>query len=194
MFNEFNAEELVDAAMEEMEEMDEEFEEADMITLNMEDGSEVPCIVLGIVEVEGQDYIALLPADEEMLAKGESEGFIFRYSEDEEGMPVLEGIEDEEFRRVAKNVAHYHHERWDGSGYPEKLSGENIPLEARIMAIADVYDALVSKRCYKERMSFEEAHNIIKEGMGKHFDASLYKYFLGCREELEKYYMQCTED
>lgn len=107
---------------------------------------------------------------------------------------VLEGIEDEEFRKVAKNVAHYHHERWDGSGYPEKLSGESIPLEARIMAIADVYDALVSKRCYKERMSFEEAHNIIKEGMGKHFDASLYKYFLGCREELEKYYMKYEQD
>ncbi|MBQ3546448.1 MAG: HD domain-containing protein [Lachnospiraceae bacterium] len=107
---------------------------------------------------------------------------------------VLEGIEDEEFRRVAKNVAHYHHERWDGSGYPEKLSGESIPLEARIMAIADVYDALVSKRCYKERMSFEEANNIIKEGMGKHFDASLYKYFLGCREELEEYYMKYLED
>ena len=102
MFNEFNAEELVDAAMEEMEEMDEEFEEADMIMLNMEDGSEVPCIVLGIVEVEGQDYIALLPADEEMLERGESEGFIFRYSEDEDGMPVLEGIEDdEEFEKVS---------------------------------------------------------------------------------------------
>lgn len=96
---EFDAEAILDEAM---EIMDEEFEEADMITLNMEDGSEVPCIVLGIVEVEGQDYIALLPVNEEMLESNESEGFIFRYFEDEEGAPILEGIEDdEEFAMVS---------------------------------------------------------------------------------------------
>ena len=83
----------------EEEEMDEEM---DMITLSMEDGSEVPCLVLGIVEVEGQDYIALLPADEEMLARGEGEGFIFRYFEGEDGAPILEGIkDDEEFAMVS---------------------------------------------------------------------------------------------
>lgn len=85
-------------------ELSEEIEEEqlDMITLNMEDGSEVNCAVLGIVEVEGQDYIALLPLNEEMLESNESEGFIFRYSEDEEGLPVLESIEDdEEFERVS---------------------------------------------------------------------------------------------
>lgn len=90
-------EEMIDDLMEEINE-----EEMDMITLNMEDGREVPCLVLGIVEVEGQDYIALLPADEELLEKGEGEGFIFRYFEDEEGNPVLEGIEDdEEFEMVS---------------------------------------------------------------------------------------------
>ena len=83
---------------------------------------------------------------------------------------ILEGTDDEYFRKIAENVANYHHERWDGSGYPEGLSGLAIPLEARIMAIADVYDALVSKRGYKESMSFEEADRIIMEGMGKHFD------------------------
>ena len=84
------------------EELLEDEEEMALITLNMEDGSEVDCAVLGIVEVEGQDYIALLPLNEEMLASGESEGFIFRYSEDEEGLPILGEIEsDEEFAMVS---------------------------------------------------------------------------------------------
>ncbi len=100
----------------------------------------------------------------------------------------LEGYDDEEFKRVAENVAHYHHERWDGSGYPCGLKGTEIPLEARIMAIADVYDALVSKRCYKESMSFDQAYDIIMDGMGKHFDKKLEKYFSGCRSKLEEYY------
>ncbi len=101
---------------------------------------------------------------------------------------VLEDSADEDFRRIAVNVAHYHHERMDGSGYPEGLKGEKIPIEARLMAIADVYDALVSKRCYKEAMSFEEAFNIIEEGMGTQFDASLNPYFVAAREDLENYY------
>ena len=83
---------------------------------------------------------------------------------------ILKGTDDEDFQRIAENVAHYHHERWDGSGYPDGLKGEEIPLEARIMAIADVYDALVSKRVYKESMSFEKADAIIMEGMGTQFD------------------------
>ena len=83
---------------------------------------------------------------------------------------ILKDTDDKAFHHLAENVAHYHHERWDGSGYPDGLKGEEIPLEARIMAIADVYDALVSKRVYKESMSFEEADRIISEGMGTHFD------------------------
>ena len=101
---------------------------------------------------------------------------------------VLEGTDDDYFRRIAENVATYHHERWDGSGYPEGLSGLDIPLEARIMAIADVYDALVSKRVYKESMSFEEADRIIMEGMGKHFDKRLEPYYVAARPKLEAYY------
>ncbi len=101
---------------------------------------------------------------------------------------VLEGTDDEYFRKIAENVATYHHERWDGSGYPEGLSGLDIPLEARIMAIADVYDALVSKRVYKESMSFEEADKIIMEGMGKHFDKRLEPYYVAARPKLEAYY------
>ena len=67
---------------------------------------------------------------------------------------ILRGIEEDHFVDVAVNVARYHHEKWNGTGYPKGLSGKQIPLEARIMAVADVYDALVSKRCYKEAMSF----------------------------------------
>ena len=101
---------------------------------------------------------------------------------------ILEGTDNVEFMNIAINVAHYHHERWDGSGYPEGLKGEEIPFEARIMAIVDVYDALVSKRVYKESMSFEQANNIIMEGMGKHFDKSLEPYYLKARSKFEDYY------
>ncbi len=101
---------------------------------------------------------------------------------------ILQDTEDEAFRVIAENVAHYHHERMDGSGYPEGLKGEEIPLEARIMAVADVYDALVSKRVYKERFSFEKADQIILEGMGTQFDARLKKYYEAARPRLEAYY------
>ena len=103
---------------------------------------------------------------------------------------ILEGVEEERFVEVAYNVARYHHERWDGRGYPEGLVGTMIPLEARIMAIADVYDALVSKRVYKEPMSFEKSASIMCECMGTQFDPNLESVFLGCREQLEEYYRE----
>jgi len=101
---------------------------------------------------------------------------------------VLAEVDDELLRQTAVNVAHYHHERWDGKGYPEGLSGENIPAEARIMALADVFDALVSKRCYKDAFSFDEAFRIVEEGLGTQFDPELGKIFLSCRPELEELY------
>ncbi len=103
---------------------------------------------------------------------------------------ILKDTDDEQFSILAENVAHYHHERWDGNGYPKHLKDYDIPLEARIMAIADVYDALVSKRVYKEKMSFEEADRIIKENMGTQFDPGLYKYYAAARPLLEKYYSE----
>ncbi|MBR0294898.1 MAG: HD domain-containing protein [Bacilli bacterium] len=103
---------------------------------------------------------------------------------------ILYGTGDIEFLNIAVNVAHYHHERWDGSGYPDHLEGEEIPFEARIMAIADVYDALVSKRVYKEEFSFEEANQIIIDGFGKHFDPGLEKCYLAARRKIEEYYCQ----
>ena len=101
---------------------------------------------------------------------------------------VIDDIEDPFFVSVAENMAHYHHERWNGTGYPDRLKGEQIPMEARVMAIADVYDALVSKRCYKDPMTYEEAAAIIKDGMGTQFDPSLEDVFDACRPRLERYY------
>jgi len=98
---------------------------------------------------------------------------------------VLNEVDNHEFKKIAINVAHYHHEKWNGSGYPEKISGTEIPLEARIMALADVYDALVSRRCYKEQFDFDKAFDIIKESSGTHFDPSLAEEFLNLRAEME---------
>ena len=101
---------------------------------------------------------------------------------------ILEGVEDDEFVQVAKNIAHYHHEKWNGTGYPEGISGLDIPPEARIMALADVFDALVSRRCYKDKMDYDNAFRIIEEALGSHFDPELGKMFLHCRVKLESYY------
>ncbi len=102
---------------------------------------------------------------------------------------ILKGVEEDHFVKIAMNVARHHHEKWNGCGYPDKLKGEEIPLEARIMAIADVYDALVSKRCYKEAMSFDEASKVMLTSMGSHFDPELEQVFLLSRERLEEYYI-----
>lgn len=107
---------------------------------------------------------------------------------------LLTAVESPDFVKIAKNVARYHHERFDGFGYPKKLKGTEIPFEARIMAIADVYDALVSKRCYKAEMSFSEAYDIIIEGMGTQFDPALKDCFIACRKKLEEYYQSLSED
>ncbi len=101
---------------------------------------------------------------------------------------ILSGVEEPDFVRVAENVAHYHHEKVNGTGYPKGLKGEEIPIEARIMALADVFDALVSKRCYKDAFSYERAYEIIEKDSGTHFDKQLATVFLSCKEELEKYY------
>ena len=103
---------------------------------------------------------------------------------------ILKDVREEKFIKIAKNIAYFHHEKWDGTGYPNKLKEEEIPLEARIMALADVYDALVSKRCYKEKYSFDRANEIILESMGSHFDPALEKIYLKCRDKLEQYYQK----
>lgn len=102
---------------------------------------------------------------------------------------ILTDVEEEQFVKIAINVAHYHHEKVNGRGYPQGLKGNEIPIEARIMALADVFDALVSKRCYKEAFSFDKAFTIIKEDSGVHFDAALAEIFLKCRPKLEEFYI-----
>lgn len=101
---------------------------------------------------------------------------------------ILKGVEDDDFVQISKNIANYHHEKWNGKGYPLGLCKTNIPIEARIMALADVFDALVSKRCYKEEFSYDKAFCIIEESIGEHFDPELGKVFLECRPQLEALY------
>ncbi|MCF8178120.1 MAG: two-component system response regulator [Sulfuritalea sp.] len=85
-----------------------------------------------------------------------------------------------EFLSVAKEIAHWHHEKWDGSGYPDKLAGDAIPVAARLMALADVFDALISVRVYKPAMTYEEARDIIADGRGRQFDPDVVDAFLEC--------------
>ncbi|MDP7303553.1 MAG: HD domain-containing protein, partial [Pirellulaceae bacterium] len=87
------------------------------------------------------------------------------------------------FLSMASDIAWTHHEKFDGSGYPNGLKGTKIPLCGRIVAIADVYDALTTKRVYKEAYSSDVAKSIIVEGSGKHFDPDLVQTFLGCESE-----------
>lgn len=107
---------------------------------------------------------------------------------------VLHEVDDEDFVRIAINIAHFHHEHYDGTGYPEHLSGNEIPVEARIMALADVFDALVSKRCYKEAYSYQKALTIMEQSLGTLFDPVLGKAFLGCREELISLYTEIEQN
>lgn len=83
-----------------------------------------------------------------------------------------------EFIRMGIEIAEGHHEQWDGSGYPNGVSGEDIPLSARILALADVYDALTSERCYKKAFTHEVSREIILEGDGQHFDPDIVKAFI----------------
>jgi putative two-component system response regulator len=89
------------------------------------------------------------------------------------------------FLKYAKEIAYAHQEKWDGSGYPLGLSGDDIPISARLMAIADVYDALISRRVYKEGMTHEKALQIIVEGKGSHFDPDMVDAFLELQDDFK---------
>ena len=103
----------------------------------------------------------------------------------EHAMEMVNG-QDSGYLEEAKYLAHFHHEKWNGKGYPLGLYQEEIPLSARIMAVADVFDALVSKRSYKEGFSFEKAMSIIQEGAGTHFDPNVAAAFLHASDEVRK--------
>ena len=93
--------------------------------------------------------------------------------------------QDGEFFEIAKQIIYSHHEKWDGSGYPLGLAGEAIPIPARLMALADVYDALICRRVYKTSMSHEQALQVIVEGRGKHFDPDVVDAFLALGSEFQ---------
>lgn len=99
-----------------------------------------------------------------------------------------------EFLSIARDIARYHHERWDGTGYPAGLAGESIPFAARLMAVADVLDALLSKRPYKDPMPFDQAVSIIVEGKGSQFDPDVVDCFLSIRASLKEIVDRWTDE
>lgn len=103
-------------------------------------------------------------------------------------METFSRLDNPEFLKTAYYVARYHHEKWNGNGYPEGLDGEKIPLCARIMAIADVFDAVSAKRCYRDAMPLDQCFQIIKKGRGTDFDPDLVDVFLDAKEEIIKVY------
>ncbi|SDU60229.1 CHASE2 domain-containing protein [Desulfobacula phenolica] len=106
---------------------------------------------------------------------------------------ALNKAERNYFLETALDIAYTHHEKWDGSGYPQGISGEKIPFSGRLMAIADVYDALISRRPYKKPMKHEKAVDIIKEGRGTHFDPDLIDVFIHVHECFRKIAIEFAE-
>ena len=98
---------------------------------------------------------------------------------------VLDEIDDVEFKRIAVNVAHYHHEKWDGSGYPEHLKGTEIPLIARIIAVADSYDAMTSTRSYRQSMNCDQVRQELIDGKGTQFDPKCVEVFMDSLSEVK---------
>ena len=91
---------------------------------------------------------------------------------------LMQSGDEDGYLSICHQICRSHHERWDGTGYPDRLKGEDIPLPARILAIVDVYDALVNKRCYKEAFSHKKAMEIISDLSGKHFDPAVTEAFI----------------
>jgi HD-GYP domain-containing protein (c-di-GMP phosphodiesterase class II) len=96
--------------------------------------------------------------------------------------------------KIASDIAYYHHEKWNGNGYPKGLKGEEIPLCARIVAVVDVYDALRSKRPYKEGFSHQKAIQIIEEEKGKSFDPNIVDIFLNINEDFDNVFLAISDN
>lgn len=108
------------------------------------------------------------------------------------GASIIKDLEDSlpeaEYLDLARQMAESHHERWDGKGYPYGLKGEEIPLPVRVISIADVFDALVAKRCYKEPLSVDAAYEVIMDGRGTNFDPYIVDVFVQCKEQITEIY------
>ncbi|GAA6129677.1 response regulator [Halopseudomonas sabulinigri] len=107
------------------------------------------------------------------------------------GLQAIQAAESElgiamPFLKYAKEIAYSHHEKWDASGYPEGIGGDDIPISARLMAVADVYDAIISRRVYKQPMTFADAAQFIRQNSGSHFDPDVVEAFIELREQFEK--------
>lgn len=110
---------------------------------------------------------------------------------------ISKSIKDDKFSNlfleIASNISYTHHERWDGTGYPRGLKGSEIPLEGRIIALVDVYDALTSARCYKSAFEFDESEQIIKNGNGTHFDPTIVEAFIRVKEKFKEVALENTD-
>ena len=139
----------------------------------------VPLHDIGKIAVP--DYILLKPG------KLTDKEFEIIKSHTTVGGSIIESLmkqdNQDEYLNICYQICRYHHERWNGTGYPDGIKGEDIPLAARIVAIVDVYDALTNKRCYKEAFSHEKALEIIKEESGKHFDPAVAEAFIKTFEQ-----------
>jgi response regulator RpfG family c-di-GMP phosphodiesterase len=145
----------------------------------------VSCILHDIGKVGIPDTILLKPG------KLTDEEFAIMKTHSTIGGDVLAQtvteLGEQSFLTLAREIAYYHHEKWDGSGYPSGLKGEDIPLSARIMALADVYDALSSNRPYRKALPDDTVYKIITEEMGeKHFDPTILEIFCKCKEAFKE--------
>lgn len=157
--------------------------ETGMHVLRMSHYSKVLALAYGLSEEQADTLLHAAPMhdigkigipDHIMLKPGKltEEEFAVMKTHPEIGAEIL-GEADSDLLRIAKSVAMTHHEKWDGSGYPNGLKGEDIPVEGRIVAVADVFDALTSKRPYKEAWSIEKTLSVMKSESGKHFEPYL---------------------
>jgi putative two-component system response regulator len=130
----------------------------------------------------GQKIVAEAPADERRTV----------FSHTQMGAKIMGGTSSPTLR-MAGRIAMTHHEKWDGSGYPLGLKGEAIPVEGRITAVADVFDALASKRPYKDALPLDRCFEILEEGRGTHFDPHVLDAFLSSKDEVLAVYYQYTD-
>jgi len=137
------------------------------------------------------DYILLKP---DKLTDGEFEEMKKHTTYGRDALRVAElKLGDNSFMRYAREIACTHQEKWDGSGYPEGLKGEEIPISGRLMAVADVYDALISKRVYKPPFSHQKAVAIIREGKGRHFDPDMVDAFVAVENDFRRIAMEFAD-